>query len=240
MPQPVRLRAAVNEVIDHAPGLRTLTLGPERPVPRFAPGQFLHIALEKYDPSKPWPESRVFSIASPPDHRREIRVTFSAVGPFTNRMLSLKEGDEVWIKLPYGDFLAQKPADKSTVFIAGGTGITPFISRLSSAAFAPTSPAWVLYGAREERHLIYRELLDRLSRRFDLFHWIGFVETDAPEALRAGKPVLDDALKAADETGARADTVFYISGPPGMVKYFRDGLRGAAIREDQVCIDSWE
>ena len=52
MPQPARLKARITEIIDHAPGLRSLYLEPERRVPRFKPGQFLHLAIDPYDPSE--------------------------------------------------------------------------------------------------------------------------------------------------------------------------------------------
>ena len=61
-----KLNCVVEQVIDHGERVYTLALRPERPVPRFRPGQFLHLALDPYDPSGFWPESRVFSIASPP------------------------------------------------------------------------------------------------------------------------------------------------------------------------------
>ena len=32
----------------------------------FKPGQFLHLALDAFEPGGFWPESRVFSIASAP------------------------------------------------------------------------------------------------------------------------------------------------------------------------------
>jgi ferredoxin-NADP reductase len=107
MPQPARIRAKVTRIEDHAPGVRSLILATERPVPRFQPGQFLHLAIDPYDPASHWPDSRVFSIASPPQSRSEIQITVSAVGVFTRRILELKTGDEVWVKLPYGDFVIE-------------------------------------------------------------------------------------------------------------------------------------
>ena len=66
MATPVKLPATVATVIEHDAETRTFVLAPARPLPRFRPGQFLHLALDGYDPAGHWPDSRVFSIASPP------------------------------------------------------------------------------------------------------------------------------------------------------------------------------
>src|SRR5699024_1464423 len=107
----------------------TLVLRPERRVPRFRAGQFLHLALDRYDPTGFWPESRVFSIASPPDGRDEVRITYAVKGGFTSRMeAEAVEGREVWIKLPYGDFVVDAAAD--VALFAVGTGVTAFTAFL--------------------------------------------------------------------------------------------------------------
>jgi len=64
MATPQKLRCRIQKITDHGDHVYTADLSPERPLPRFKPGQFLHLTLDDYDPSGFWPESRVFSIAS--------------------------------------------------------------------------------------------------------------------------------------------------------------------------------
>ena len=66
MATPQKIRCQVQQITAHGDHVYTVDLTPERPVPRFRPGQFLHLTLDDYDPSGFWPESRVFSIASSP------------------------------------------------------------------------------------------------------------------------------------------------------------------------------
>jgi len=96
---------------------------------KYHPGQFLHIALdEEYDGSGQWPDSRCFSMQSNPNEET-IKITYAVKGEFTRQMeQQLKVGTEVWLKLPYGDLFTQPHNKTNTVFIAGGTGITPFLS----------------------------------------------------------------------------------------------------------------
>lgn len=235
MPQPVRLKATVARIEDHAPGLRSLILIPERSVPRFRPGQFLHLALDPYDPAGFWPESRIFSIASPPESRSELRITVSVVGAFTRRILELREGVEVWIKLPYGDFIVETVPDRETVLVAGGTGITPFVSLLASAN-AIVGPTRVLYGVRRAELMIYRHVLETAKLRYRFLTFQTYVEEDPPMETFPGRLTLDAVMSCNDDIGS----VYYLSGPPAMIRFFSEGLRKREIEKERIFMDAWE
>src|SRR3954453_16580670 len=87
-----KLACVVERIAGHGEGVYTVTLTPAaaagaaRPLPRFRAGQFLHLALAPYDPTGFWPESRVFSIASSPEARESVRITYAVHGRFTERM----------------------------------------------------------------------------------------------------------------------------------------------------------
>ena len=99
-------------------------------VPRFTPGQFLHLALDPYDADGFWPDSRVFSIASSPVARTNLSITYAVKGAFTTRMeRELIVGAVVWVKLPYGEFVIDQSRD--AVLFAGGTGVTAFTELIS-------------------------------------------------------------------------------------------------------------
>src|SRR6188474_1903347 len=99
MAAPQKLLCAIDRIVDHGERVYTVALRPERGVPRFRAGQVLHLALDPYDPSGFWPESRVFSIASSPAQREVVRITYAVHGRFTARMeAELVEGKQVWIK----------------------------------------------------------------------------------------------------------------------------------------------
>ena len=154
-----KLRCQVTRLVDHGEHVYTVDLRPERPAPRFRPGQFLHLALDEYDPSGFWPESRVFSIASAPTQRDLLRISYSVRGRFTARMeRELAEGGWVWVKLPYGEFIIEDTSD--IVLFAGGTGITAFTAFLDGLTPAFRHAVVVAYGARSADLLIYRGLIE--------------------------------------------------------------------------------
>ena len=238
MAQPIRLRARIDSIETHAPDVRSFILVPERPAPRFRPGQFLHLAIDPFDPSQHWPESRVFSIASPPDDRQRLRITVSALGKFTQRMMALKEGDQVWVKLPYGDFVIQSEENAPVILIAGGTGITPFVSFFAGAS--TTAPVRVLYGARRSELLIYREVLKQAKERAPNLAWQAFVEENASGGERPGRLSVEAALETARTTGAGDAATYYISGPPAMLSMFRAGLATAGVPPQRIRTDAWD
>ncbi len=101
----------------------------------FKPGQYLHLAIDGYNLSLPWPDSRYFSMQSSPS-ARDIKITFSIKGAFTKRMAEeLKPGRILYLKLPYGNFLSKLNTIENCVFISGGTGITPFLSLFTDKQF---------------------------------------------------------------------------------------------------------
>ena len=152
MATPQKFRCLVNKITDHGDHVYTADLSPERPLPRFKPGQFLHLTLDDYDPSGFWPESRVFSIASSPVQRDHLRISYSVRGRYTTRMKNeLHEGRRVWIKMPYGDFVIRDSSN--VVLLAGGTGITAFTAFLENLMSEHPTMVYLVYGARNRNQI---------------------------------------------------------------------------------------
>lgn len=240
-----KLVCVVERIVDHGERVYTLALRPERPVPRFRAGQFLHLALDPYDPTGFWPESRVFSIASSPEDRATVRITYAVHGRFTERMESeIEEGGRVWIKMPYGDFVIESSGD--VVLFAGGTGISAFTAFLEALSPTVNGPAYVLgYGARTAPLLIYKDVVDRCLARVPALDVTLFVETGPIPSSRIGDParwlpgrVSVDALWTQLPRPAESD--FYISGPPPMLEAIAADLRARRISPEAIHIDAWE
>jgi len=239
MPVAQKLHCVVDEVVAHGERVYTLALRPERLAPRFRAGQFLHLALDPYDPSGFWPESRVFSIASSPAQRDTVRITYAVHGGFTARMeRDLAEGREVWIKMPYGDFVIDGRADAA--LFAGGTGITAFTAFLEDLAPAGERSVILAYGARTNDLLIYRDIVEQCALRLPLLDVSYFVEHDDG---RARFPVSTGRVSVAavwPRLRRPFDTAYYISGPPPMLRSIGEDLRARNISPEAIHIDAWE
>ena len=239
MPAPQKLPCVIERIVAHGERVYTVALRPARPVPRFRAGQFLHLALDPYDPSGFWPESRAFSIASSPADRTVVTVTYAVHGAFTTRMeRELSEGSTVWIKLPYGDFVVEGRTD--VVLFAGGTGITAFTAFLQGLTPDSARTVVLVYGARRSDLLIYRDTVDACARRLpslDVTYFAEEVDAVHPIELPAGRISVAALWPRIAEPSS---THYYIAGPPLMLRDIGNDLRARDISPEAIHIDAWE
>ena len=225
-----KLPCVVRSVTDHRERVYTIALEPSMPVPRFKPGQFMHLALDPYEPGGFWPESRVFSIASSPGDRHRLTITYAVKGAFTGRMeRELAPGVSVCAKLPYGEFMVDPTRD--AVLFAGGTGITAFAAFLRSLQPDQAARVLLFYGARTPDLFVYGDLAQ---------------ERDAAVPNLSAKLVCEatDGRLAVDRVWSSIapldDPAFYLSGPPAMLSSLIDQLRERGVGVDAVRTDAWE
>lgn len=196
---------------------------------KYDAGQFLHLAIDEYDPSEQWPESRCFSMQSA-SNEEIIKITYAAKGQFTRRMeQQLKVGSEVTIKLPYGDLFVQEHNKENTVFIAGGTGITPFLSLFTDAQFASYNNAVLYAGFRTQAMNLYQTELDKAKAINSSFE---------SNCIYQDKEGILDIEKILENHNL--NTYFFISGPPVMIKNFKQTLISKGVKEENVLTDDWE
>lgn len=101
---------------------------------RFIPGQFVYIKFQNKILGN---EAHPFSIASPPQEEI-LKLSAKIVGDFTLKLPALGRGDKAVITGPYGKFaVAAQMSSSNSLWIAGGIGVTPFLSMLGSQVFSP-------------------------------------------------------------------------------------------------------
>jgi ferredoxin-NADP reductase len=196
---------------------------------KFSPGAFLHLALDEYDPSGAWPESRCFSIQTSPQEET-IKITYAVKGAFTKRMENeLAVGKEIWLKLPYGDLFTQSHGKENTVFIAGGTGITPFLSLFTDSSFAAYSHPYLYVGFRNRELHFYQAEMEK-AQMINPSLQIKSIYEDTEGILD-----IEKIHTSHPHAGA-----FFISGPPAMIKTFKQHLLSKGVEEDRIKTDDWE
>ena len=88
---------------------------------------------------------------------------------------TLKVGGEVWIKLPYGDFVIDGTSD--AVLIAGGTGISAFTAFLEALTPQWSQAVTLVYGARTPALLLFQEMILAQLAAVPKFKVVFFTET---------------------------------------------------------------
>jgi ferredoxin-NADP reductase len=217
-------------VTNHGEYVYTVDLKPSVAVTRFKPGQFLHLALDAYEPGGFWPESRVFSIASSPREGDRLAITYAVKGAFTTRMeRELAPGRNIWVKLPYGEFVVDPSTD--AVLFAGGTGVTAFTAFLQSLQPDQAARVLLFYGARKPNLFVYGPLAEACARE------VPSLTCNLVCEETHGRLQVDSAWPA---IGTLRDPVFYLSGPPPMLGALTAQLREHGVPQEVIRTDAWE
>ena len=234
---PHKIRCLVTEILAHGEQIYSLFLKPEVPTPHFLPGQFLHLALDEYKPGDFWPDSRTFSIASSPAERQLLRITYAVKGNFTSRMeAELREGSQVWVKMPYGEFTIS--ADRDVCLLAGGTGVTAFTAYLAGLDGTISRQVHLFYGARRPVLLIYRALVEAAALRCPNIHVHYFAEQDSDGT--DCQPGWFEAERVFGSLLEPLSLTYYLAGPPDMIRTLTAGLRQCGLALEQIISDAWE
>ncbi|MGA7561513.1 MAG: FAD-dependent oxidoreductase [Terriglobales bacterium] len=190
----------------------------------FVPGQWLSVKATTPEGEE---ITRAYSIASPPSENGHVAFCLNRVqdGFMSNHLCTLEAGAEVTFQGPFGNFILHPPA-RDTVFIATGTGIAPFRSMLhwllADSDRHQGRQFWLLFGARREQDIYYREEFENLAATNGNFHFLptlsraaakwtglrGYVQEHLPEIV-----------------GNRTDMHAYICGLAKMVKANRELLK---------------
>lgn len=223
-----KYKSTVVSISNPFSGIYTIEFAPEKGKYKYHPGQFLHIALdEDYDGSSQWPDSRCFSMQSNPNEET-IRITYAVKGDFTKQMeRQLTVGSEVWLKLPYGDLFTQPHNKTNTVFIAGGTGITPYLSLFTHESFNEYVNPKIYLGFRSADFNIYN---DELSRSCNSNSFVQLYFQDEIGVIDINQIFNDNGI----------DSNYFISGPPSMIKAFKQTLIENGVPTASVLTDDWE
>ncbi len=195
----------------------------------FTPGQFLHFAFGEPDPTLPWPDSRCFSMQTPPGEE-VLKITFSVKGDFTESMASmLREGSIVTLKMPYGSLFTQPHKKEGTIFVSGGTGITPFLSLFGHSSFLNYYNPILYAGFRNIHQNHFMKELEMVQQRHTSFSIQYFYENE--------NGMIDPGMVAGN---APHGASCFISGPPQMIRSVKDGLIFHGMEPAQIKTDEWE
>jgi len=158
-----------------------------------------------------------FSITSSPS-RRELEVAIKASGDYTDALRHLEVGDQAWIEGPYGGFSHLRVESRRQVWIAGGIGVTPFLSMARSLEEGYDVD---LYYATKSRAVAYFvDDFETLARANPSLHLTVYPEDE--------KGFLTGA-EIARRSGSLADVDILMCGPLGMMEALSDQFQAQGV-----------
>jgi ferredoxin-NADP reductase len=179
---------------------------------------------------------RTFSIVSAPSESDLTFATRLRDTAFKRVLRNLSAGAEIKIDGPMGSFNLHKNAAKAAVFLAGGIGITPFMS-MSREAARQNDPhqLYLFYSNRRPEDAAFLDELAALAQKNPNFHLIAtMVEMEKSKQNWTGERGFLDAAMLQRHLPSLMGPIFYIAGPPGMVAAMREMLAKAGVDEDDI------
>ena len=195
----------------------------------YTAGQFAFFDIgEVYnDPKGP---IRHFTISSSPTEDFIMFSTKIRDSPYKKRLSNLEEGTKVKVRGPEGQFVLHQDYSKSAVFLSGGIGVTPFRSMIKYATDKQLPLKIVMFDSNRNReNTLFKQEFDdwaRINKNIEIIYTIS--EADQDQQVSSSSVVsdwkaeygrIDKAmiLKYIDY-GILENSIFYICGPPGMLK----------------------
>ncbi len=204
-----------------------------KPIYDYFPGQFQFITFQR---GKDLPvEEHHWTISSSPTQKAFVTSTIKESGDFTSTIGLTKPGDTAVVQAPFGRFShVFHPEDKDIVFLAGGIGITPFMSMLRYMRDTKSDlNVILLYGNKYEADIVFRNELAEMEAsqipRLRVIHVLSNPESDWP-----GERGHIDREKLERLVGSITTRTFYVCGPPGMRIKLIDTLRKMEVPHEHI------
>jgi ferredoxin-NADP reductase len=224
-------------------------------IPSFRPGQFLTLRVRV--PGHPAPVVRCYSLSDAPTTDR-YRITVKRIAPPSFRSETLPgmvssflcdqvgEGTILDVNAPAGRFCLDAERRTPLVMIAGGVGITPFLSMLASLEQRGFDrDVRVFYGVTKPGMEVMEGLLERLAtaypERFQLHLCYSRVSPDALPVRSS--PVRQSAgrvdAKLLRERLPSSNFDFYVCGPASMLQQITADLRAWGVPSDRIAYEAF-
>jgi predicted ferric reductase len=193
-----------------------------QPIKKQRAGQFLFV---RFPGDKMLNESHPFTISSAPQED-VLRVTVKASGDFTRELFArLKAGTNAIVEGAYGMF-DYKTGKDNQIWIAGGIGLTPFLSFIRDMDGTLTHNVDFYYTVRHpEEALFVDEIKAGAQKNLCLRPFIRYSATD-------GSLTVEEIAKNAN--GKLSEHDIYLCGPLPMIQAFEKKLLALGVSQSSI------
>jgi ferredoxin-NADP reductase len=225
-----------------ASDVAVLTLSPRSDDDRldFYPGQYATIGFKKS--GRPTP-MRCFSIVSSPHDTRILQFAMRIQGDFTKTASQLTPGTEAFVQGPFGSFVIDPDYDKKVVMIAGGIGITPFISMLRHAqATGLQTPITLLYGVRSQRDIPFYTEIVELERKNPNLQVAFFISDESIAPVPGGRFVagkINEQRLGQVTGGSYHGITYFICGPKRFMRDLQNTIARKGVSPHRIVTESF-
>lgn len=181
---------------------------------------------------------RYFTIVSAPTEsvvRLACKIMPENGSTFKSALQELDEGQEIIVSQLSGDFVLPEDVHTKLGFIAGGIGITPFVSHLSwMESSGKNYSSHLYYCCNTVSEIAYRNEFARFTDKLPLV----VIPVIAKDTV---SPPFEKGFVTAEMLARRTpdfkERTWYISGPPPMVTVYKKLLRQSGVPRKQIKTD---
>jgi ferredoxin-NADP reductase len=227
--------------IDVAEG--TIAFHFEKPAQfNFKAGQAADVKLFNPPETDGEGNTRTFSIASAPFENELVFATRMRDTAFKRSLKRVPLGTAVTISPATGSFTLHRNSAKPAVFLAGGIGITPFLSIVQQADHDKVPhKLHLFYSNRRPEDSAFLEKLQLLEKSNPHFQ-ITCTMTDMAQSKKEwkGETSFINGEMLARHVDNLHGPIYYVAGPPAMVAAMRKMLVNAQVDEDDIRTEEFD
>jgi ferredoxin-NADP reductase len=208
---------------------------------QFKAGQSVRITLINPPETDDKGNARPFSVVSAPSEDYLMIATRMRDTAFKRVLKAMPPHAKVQIRGPAGQFVLDEGGTRPCAFLAGGIGITPFISMLRQATTDKSArKLHLFYGNRRPEDAAFLDELLQLEARSPNHRLIAtMAELEKSQQPWAGETGLIDKDMLARHLADLAAPAYYIAGPPAMVETMQEMLTAAGVTAEDIRTDEF-
>lgn len=218
------------DAVNQIGGVTELVLKPATPADAFdfAPGQFAYLSVRDVAVGT---EEHPFTISSRPGEPF-IRFSVKMTGDYTRRLPLITPGTEVLVAGPYGMFgLRSMTRPLDDIWIAGGIGLTPFLSMLGNYPKSGIrKKIWLFYSTAREADAVYNEEIRSVAAAnpdITFVHLVG----------ARGERITAETVRR--QVGSLEDKQVFLCGPPPMIEDLWYQFLKAGVRPSRLITEEF-
>jgi len=195
-----------------------IAMSPLGPTMSYNPGQFIFINFEQAGFS----EFHPFTISS---SGNKLSVAIKNLGDYTSRLAELQIGTVANVEGPYGQFSFHHSVNKKQVWLAGGIGITPFLSMARSLGEQSDYNIDLIYSVKNAKEAVF---IDELKALASTRPWFRVYEFCSNEQGRVSADVISKIV------GGLLERDYFLCGPSTMMSSLKEQLKNYDIPAELI------
>ncbi len=216
----------------------------------FKAGMYMQFEAPKYVLGKKKVKEatmRAYSISSMPSQKGKVQLLIRLVpdGIVTTYVHNLlKEGEQIRLVGPFGDFYRQE-TNATMICIGGGSGMAPIKSMvydMDEKGEFKDREVWYFFGAQTEIDIYYVDMLNELDKKWENFHFVVALSHEKEGSPWTGErgwitDIVDKYMK--EKIDPNKPREGYLCGSPGMIDACNAVLTKNGVELDDIYYDKF-